>query len=254
MGIPNLTRADYGIDAPSAVRNLGLMGIACMAGGLSAGLLLVTTQTKISTIMLICGLAAGCCFLSTAGLMVWSSKVGKLLFREELIDSLALHGDETILDIGCGRGLLLNAAARRLTTGKAIGVDLWQSQDQSGNCPEVALANARAEGVATRVEIRTADMRKLPLPDETVDVAISNIAIHNIPDGQGRDEAISEIARVLKTGGRVALVDLRAVDQYAQVLTGLGWQDVSVSGLRFKIFPPVRTVRGRKPKPAAQPL
>jgi len=94
-------------------------------------------------------------------------------------------------------------------------------------------------------------MRKLPLPDETVDVAISNIAIHNIPDRQGRDEAVREIARVLKTGGQVALVDLRAVGQYAQALKGLGWQDVSVSGLRFKIFPPVRTVRGRKPKPAA---
>ena len=254
MGIPNLARADYGIDAPSAVRNLALVGIACMGGGLSAGFLLQTTQTKLSTVLLICGLAAGCCFLFAAGLMVWSSKVGKLLFREELIDSLALHGNETILDIGCGRGLLLNGAARRLTTGKAIGVDVWQSQDQSGNRPEVTLANARAEGVATHVEIRTADMRTLPLPDETVDVVVSNIAIHNIPNRQGRDEAIREIARVVKTGGRVALVDLRAVDEYAQTLKGLGWEDVSVSGLRFKIFPPVRTVRGRKPKPAAQAL
>ncbi len=253
MAVSKSTRANYGIDAPSVVRNLTIAGIACMAAGLALRPLLAA-QPKISTLLLICGLVVGCCLLFTAGLMVWSSKVGKLLFREELMDSLALHGDETILDIGCGRGLLLNGAARRLTTGKAIGIDVWQTQDQSGNRPEVTLANARAEGVATRVEIKTADMRKLPLPDETVDVAVSNIAIHNIPDRQGRDEAIREIGRVLKIGGQVALVDLRNVDEYAQALKETGWQDVSVSGLRFKIFPPVRTVRGRKPKPAAQLL
>lgn len=66
------------------------------------------------------------------------------------------------MDVGCGRGLLLNAAARRLTPGKAIGIDLWQSVDQSGNRPEATLANARLEGVAGLVEVKTGDMRELP--------------------------------------------------------------------------------------------
>ena len=51
-------------------------------------------------------------------IMTWSSKVGKLRERERLMDALGLRGDETVLDVGCGRGLLLNAAARRLTTMK----------------------------------------------------------------------------------------------------------------------------------------
>ena len=208
---------------------------------------LLAAQPEISTLLLICGLVVGYCLLFTAGLMVWSSKVGKLLFRERLLASLVLRGGETIVDIGCGRGLLLNAAAQRLPTGKAIGVDLWQSQDQSGNRPEATLANARAEGVANRVEIKTADMRELPLPDGSVDAVVSNIAIHNIPDKHGRDKAVREIARILRAGGQVALVDLRAVDEYAQTLKELGWQDVSVSGLDFAIFPPVRIVRGKKP-------
>lgn len=246
MAVLTSTRADYGIDAPSVVRDLACAGIACAAAGLFLKLFLGATQPAISTAMLICGLASACCLLLTAGLMVWSSKVGKLLFRERLLDSLALRGDETIVDIGCGRGLLLNGAARRLPGGKAIGVDLWQTRDQSGNRPEVTLANARAEGVSHRVEIQTADMRKLPLPDGTVDAVVSNIAIHNIPDKQGRDEAVREIARILKAGGQVALADFRPVDEYAQTLKNLGWHDVSLSGLFFTIFPPVRIVRGKK--------
>jgi cyclopropane fatty-acyl-phospholipid synthase-like methyltransferase len=46
-----------------------------------------------------------------------------------------LRGDETVLDVGYGRGLHLIGAAKRLTTGKAPGVDIWQAEDLSGNLP-----------------------------------------------------------------------------------------------------------------------
>jgi cyclopropane fatty-acyl-phospholipid synthase-like methyltransferase len=74
--------------------------------------------------------------------MVWSSKVGKLRERERLLDAVPWRGDETVLDVGCGRGLLLTAAARRIPDGKVIGVDIWQEVDQSGNRPEATWANA----------------------------------------------------------------------------------------------------------------
>ena len=131
----------------------------------------------------------------TAALMIWSSKVGKLKLREQIVDSLALHGDETVVDVGCGRGLMLMAAARRLTTGGAIGIDLWQNADQSGNHAEATLANAQIEGVANRVDVKTGDMRKLPFADQTIDTVVSSLAIHNIPNKEGRAQAIREIAR-----------------------------------------------------------
>jgi SAM-dependent methyltransferase len=240
-------RINYGIDAPLAVRNLSVAGIVCVVMGLLLKFLFVTAHPTLSTVLLICAILVACFPLCLVGLMVWGSKVGKILFCGRLLDSLALRGNETMVDIGCGRGLLLNAAAKRLPSGKAIGIDSWQSKDQSDNRPEATLASACAEGVEKRVEIKTADMRKIPLPDETVDVVISNMAIHNIPDQQGRTDAIREIARILKTGGRVALADLRAVDEYAQTLKTLGWQDVSVSRLDFTTFPPLRIVRGKKP-------
>jgi cyclopropane fatty-acyl-phospholipid synthase-like methyltransferase len=68
--------------------------------------------------------------------MVWSSKVDKVGARDRLIEALSLRGDESIVDVGCGRGLLLIAAAKLLTTAKAVGVDIWSAKDQSDNLPE----------------------------------------------------------------------------------------------------------------------
>lgn len=209
--------------------------------------MLAPVQGLIAGILLIWGLLAGASMIVTAALMIWSSKVGKLQFRERLIDSLALRGAETVVDVGCGRGLLLNGAARHLTVGKAIGIDLWQSADQSGNRPEATLANAEAEGVADRVEVKTGDMRELAFADRTIDVVVSSLAIHNIPDRGGREKAVREVAPVLKPNGQVALLDFQCMDEYVQTLLSLGWREVNRSGLQFQMFPPVRVVTGKKP-------
>jgi arsenite methyltransferase len=247
MSVSTASKANYGLDAPPVIRNLIIVGLICVVAGLVLNFLIAPLQAVIAAILLIWGLAAGGSMLVTASLMIWSSKVGKLRERERLIDSLALRGDEIVLDVGCGRGLLLIAAARRLTTGKAIGIDLWQSQDQSGNRPEVTLANAQAEGVADRVEVKTGDMQELPFPGETVDVVVASLAIHNIPTQAGRIKALQEIARVLKPNGQVALLDFQATDDYVLALQQAGWPDVKRSGLKFTMFPPVRVVTGRKP-------
>jgi arsenite methyltransferase len=240
-------KGDYGLDAPPVIRNLTVAGVASLLAGVVLYFLLTAPQPLIATILLAWGVLAGTSLLVTAVLMIWSSKVGKLRLRERLIDSLALRGNETVVDVGCGRGLLLNAAARRLTTGKAIGIDLWQSADQSGNSAEATLANAQAEGVADVVDIKTADMRELPFEDQIIDVAVSSLAIHNIPDKAGRAKAVQEIARVLKPHGQVALLDFQHTEEYAKTLQELGWQEVKLSGLQFQMFPPVRIVTGKKP-------
>jgi ubiquinone/menaquinone biosynthesis C-methylase UbiE len=127
--------------------------------------------------------------------MIWSSKVGKLRERERLLELVGLGGHEKVLDVGCGRGLLLNGAARRLTKGKAVGIDIWNKQDQSGNDPDVTRANARIEGVAERVKIVDGDARSMPFADNDFDVVVSSLAIHNIPGSEERYLAISWRAR-----------------------------------------------------------
>ncbi|EUA52195.1 methyltransferase domain protein [Mycobacterium xenopi 4042] len=99
---------------------------------------------------------------------------------DEILDGLRLRGDETLLDLGCGRGAVLLAAAKRLPRGRAVGIDLWRA-DQTDNSPTATMTNARLEDVADRVEVRTADMTALPFDDESFDVVVSSLAIHNIP-------------------------------------------------------------------------
>jgi SAM-dependent methyltransferase len=240
------SRADYGIDAPPVVRNLALGGAALVIVGVAAFLFLSEPRWP-KYLVGYWGVFAGGSMLLTSALMVWSSKVGKLRMREKLIDSLQLKGAETVLDVGCGRGLLLIEAAKRIPNGKAIGVDLWQTADQSGNRPQVTLQNARVEGVAERVEVKTGDIRELPLPAASVDAAVASLSIHNIPDAEGRASAIREIHRALKPGGQIALLDFQATDEYLATLRSLGWGTVERSRLIFWMFPPVRVVRGKKP-------
>jgi arsenite methyltransferase len=113
-------------------------------------------------------------------------------------------------------------AAGRLPRGRAVGVDVWSTHDQSGNALEVTRRNAVLEGVVERVELHTADMRQLPFADGSFDVVVSSLAIHNVPGAGERAKAIREAARVLKQGGKLAIVDIRNTRAYAAELEACG--------------------------------
>lgn len=255
-------RADYGLDAPPVVRNLLIAGVTGMlvwgsaALGLWSGVLRFAvggTEVKVGLAPAGLGVGAGC--LAMACWMIWSSRVGKIRERERLLDTLTWRGDEQVLDLGCGRGLMLIGAARRLRTGRAIGVDLWRTEDLGGNSPAAARANAEAEGVDDKVTFETADMRVLPLPSASIDVVLSQAAVHNIEEPSGRRQALEEVARVLRPGGTVLLADIRHLEEYAGVLRERGLA-VAIEGsavvrglLAVVTFGALRpgVVRGRRP-------
>jgi SAM-dependent methyltransferase len=162
--------------------------------------------------------AIGAVLLGQAGVYLHTTVRGKLLVWDRELDLLGLRGDERLLDLGCGRGAVLIAAARRLPAGRAVGVDLWRSRDQSGNDIEVTRANARAAGVSDRVELQTADMTQLPFPDASFDVVTSALAMHNIRTAEGRERAVDEAMRVLRPGGRLLLADFRHASDYRRHL------------------------------------
>ena len=91
---------------------------------------------------------------------------------------------------------MLLSAAKRLRSGRATGLDLWQKEDQAGNSREATMRNAAAENVADRVELIDGDARKMPFVDNEFDVILSSWALHNIYERTGRDAALREIARV----------------------------------------------------------
>jgi arsenite methyltransferase len=175
------------------------------------------------------GLANG----AMALFMVWSSKRGKTTERERLLDRMALKGSERVLDIGCGRGLMLIGAAKRLTTGSAVGVDIWQAEDLSGNRAEATLENARLEGVTDKVRVETADMRQLPFLDGSFDVIVSKAAIHNLYERPARAKALAEIARVLAPGGQVLIDDIRHIREYEAELRARNLTDIRRLGNPF---------------------
>ena len=177
----------YGFDAPFLLPMFGLLVLANILEGWHSGAFWPW-------------LAAG--FLTAcAGFGLYASIRGKFVVWAELLDGLSLRGDEQILDMGCGRGAVLLMAAQHLTSGRAIGVDIWRTQDQSGNAAESTRRNAVAEGVPDRVELHTANMMALPFSDNRFDVVVSSLAIHNIRVASGRDRALDEAVRVLRPGG-----------------------------------------------------
>jgi arsenite methyltransferase len=160
---------------------------------------------------------------------MYSTGRGKLAVWTKLLDELGLHGDEHVLDIGCGRWAMLMLAARRLPAGRAVGVDVWRRRYQSGNSCAAAERNAVLEGVSGRVEPVDADARGLPFLAASFDVVVSNLAIHNIPAAVGRVRALREAVWVLRAGGR-----LRIVDDAVGVLQDAGCADVTVQPLGWR--------------------
>jgi len=240
-------RGDYGFDAPYVPAILGAIGIASLA------LAVIFATVLGNAIGAAIWLVYGAFFLLSMASYVYTTRAGKFRVWAELLASLGLRGDERVLDLGCGRGAVLLMAAELVPQGKATGVDLWKTSDQSGNALEVTRRNAEREGVADRVELATADMRALPFEDASFDLVVSSLAIHNIPDAAGRARAIDEAARVLKPGGRLLIADIRAARQYVERLQGLGMSDVRARTLDWRFWyggPWVATTLVSATKPA----
>ncbi len=228
MGEP--ARADYGIDAPVVVRNLLIVAALGVTSLITLLLGVWSRQDFIAVIawpLIWGGLSGGAMGLW----MIYDSKIGKVRDREKYLDKIAWRGDERVLDVGCGLGLFLIGAAKRLSTGRAVGIDKWQQEDLSGNNAAGTLNNARIEGVADKVEVHTGDARKLPFDDASFDVVLSSMALHNIYNAGERQTAVREIARVLKSGARVLILDVRHTRQYAATLRDAGLDARCVQGI-----------------------
>ena len=138
----------YGVDAPYVPAAFVVAG--------SLGLVVGVVMHSIGLVIV------GLIFLVQAAVFLHTTLRGKFVTWERLLDRLGLQGSEAMLDVGCGRGAVLIAAALRVPGGAAHGLDLWRSQDQSGNAEAVTQGNAVAAGVGDRVELHTGNMTGMP--------------------------------------------------------------------------------------------
>lgn len=236
-------KPDYGIDAPGVVRNLLVIGAALIISGI------VFPAIHLGNVTILWSRSAfwpGASCLVGGLLMLLYAKWGKFRHRDRMLNMLRWRGDERVLDVGTGRGLLLIGAARRLTTGTVTGIDVWSTKDLSGNSLARTQTNINVEGVRSKVDLKSDDARKLSFPDESFDVVLSNLCIHNIPDADGRAQACREIARVLKPGGTTLISDFVNTGKYQKTFESCR---LKVSRTQFNLltFPWLRVVRAEKP-------
>ncbi len=229
-GARTATRGSYGMDGGYiAVVVFGLAEVGLMSEMIwalrrghcgRAGLAAVAGAA-------VAGLSAG---------YLYSTGPGKRSVWAETLDELSLRGDEHVMDVGCGRGVVLILAAHRLPRGRAVGVDIWRARDQSGNNRAATERNAVLEGVGDRVEVIDADARQLPFPTATFDLVLSSLAIHNIDDQEGRKRALVEATRVLRPGGRIRVVDPPGTERYAEWLRQAGCVEIALRKLDWRTW------------------
>lgn len=234
-------------------------------------------------------------------LYAYATLKGKFDIWDRLLSRLpdeALRGQS--LDAGCGRGLVLIKTAKAkeargghaATHGSCHGIDIFSTADQSGNSPEATVANTVVENVSDDIVLHSASFLDLPYADNVFSLVTSSLArafhlysqcqcslptqltvhssycmpritVHNPPDKEDRKKAIEELARVLKPGGTLLLLDLSGsatTKLYETTLRGLGWHDVKRSfagmGVAFGLWycetiiackPKTRTNKAKKP-------
>jgi arsenite methyltransferase len=240
MAAASVTRPDYGVDAPGVVRGLsgsGVVALVLAAGSVWLGI------GWLAVVLCVTGIA----LLISGGLTLRNALHGKFRHRDRILGHVTWRGDERVLDVGTGRGLLLVGAVKRANAVRGVGLDIWSGKDLSDNSIERTVANLAAEGVAARCELVTEPAQKMRFPDASFDAVVSNLCLHNIRGAEVRAQAIREIARVLKPGGVAVISDLMFVNRHAETFRAAGLATAIDGPYLLDAFPPQKIVVARKP-------
>jgi arsenite methyltransferase len=234
-------KPDYGIDAPNVLRNFFLFGILCLAlGFILPQAIHLGSVTYLPRPMFF---GTGTILVIEGFLFLFYVKVGKYHHRDRMLSFHAWRGDEKVLDVGCGRGLLLAGAAKHLNRGgAATGIDIWSQEDMGANSEAATRKNLDLEGVNGRCTLVSVPAQEMPFADGEFDVIVSNLCLHNIYDRPTRLRALEQIVRVLKPGGVAILSDYKLTGEYAAQLQKAGLTVERRWGNPLYTFPPLRIV------------
>jgi ubiquinone/menaquinone biosynthesis C-methylase UbiE len=178
--------------------------------------------------------------------------------RRRTADLARIRPGEHVLDVGCGTGTLAIAVARRVgCAGRVVGIDPGEQQ--------IARARAKAARRKEHIEFQTGVIEQLPFPDQTFDAVLSSLMMHHLPTPLKR-QGLAEIARVLKSGGRLVIADFTprqgrtgraarfhaggsSVDDLAALVRDAGFEALETDEIRpprFSTFPGAGIVRAQR--------
>ncbi|KAI4374717.1 hypothetical protein MLD38_012680 [Melastoma candidum] len=177
------------------------------------------------------------CLFCAAGNMFYSGLALHHQMAQRMVNAVwDWSSVKNALDLGCGRGILLNTVAMQLkksgSSGRVVGLAHCKQTAMS------ALRTAKIEGVQEYVTCREGDVRSLPFPDNYFDVVTSAVFVHTVGKAYGhrtveaaaeRMRVVGELVRVLKPGGIGIVWDLLHAQEYARKLQELRVEDVRVS-------------------------
>ena len=238
---------DYGIDRPERVRGFAILGLMLIATGLSQFIALRSTVEIWPEMILSICLWVGMLLIFVAGIMLWSSRTGKFGLAWKMLEDMNWVGNEHVLDVGCGRGLLTILAARKVPVGTVLGVDVWNQEHLSDNTKEAATENADLERVTARVTFDDGDATKLQYRPGTFDKIISSLCLHGIGSRPKRNKAVADLIVLLKPGGEIAIMDILHTREYRTVFEKQGLKNIRRSPMKFLYCLPTRYVIGNKP-------
>jgi demethylmenaquinone methyltransferase/2-methoxy-6-polyprenyl-1,4-benzoquinol methylase/phosphoethanolamine N-methyltransferase len=121
--------------------------------------------------------------------------------RKMTIALARIQPGDRVLEVGCGTGdVAIAACAPAGPSGSVSGIDAGPEM--------IAVARAKAARAGVTVDFRVEPIEALTYPDDTFDIVLSSLMMHHLPDDLKR-QGLAEIARVLKPGGRLLIVDVK---------------------------------------------
>ena len=122
-------------------------------------------------------------------------------FRQRIADLVRLQPGESVLDMGCGTGTLALVARQRVgETGRVSGIDPSPQM--------IARASRKAARRGLAIDFQVGVVEQLAFPNGSFDVVLSTFMMHHLPDDL-KHRGLAEIARVLKPGGRLLVLDMK---------------------------------------------